>query len=329
MTVKPARSIAPLMLVPLLLLALAGSSHSAQPWTDQYQYENSRLAQPRTEQYQDEHSRSVQPRIHVVAENLNRARCVRTSPLGNVFVVESGRHRILKFSEQGNRIDSLGRLGSGDYQFDTPVHIEPTNELKIYVSDRNNRRIQVFDRRLQYLSTIALPARSGHRPGYRPSLVVGDFMGRIFFYDEERHYVHRLDSHGQLDLSFELFSEDERVIPGDMALSDDQLWVIGREGRLLHRFSASGSYLGFIFPPEPVRSLRVIQRELWILTEQHLLQIDRSGGIVQSVRLPSPGTTGSRRPAQWISFDIRGDNIWLLGPETLLRLVKQPEPPDH
>ncbi len=263
----------------------------------------------------------------VLLAGLDDARSVRTSTLGNIFVVETGRHRILKADRNGVRLDSVGRLGNGDYQFDLPLAIDPTNELKIYVADRNNRRIQVFDRRLQYLSTLRMPQRSGLPSRYMPAKLVVDSSGTIFFFDEDRHVVYRFDSHGQYELDFELFGEEGRIIPVAMAMLDDVLWVAGERGELIHRFSSRGSYLGFIYAPEPVRALRASGGALWMLSHDNVLQIGSGGEVIRSQKLSAdPEAECMRedgRPVPypgWHSFDVRDENIYLLSRRMLVRM---------
>lgn len=264
---------------------------------------------------------------HVLLSGLDNARSVRISTLGNLFVVESGRNRVLKIAQNGERLDSLGRLGRGDYQFDSPVAVDPTNELKIYVSDRNNRRIQVFDRRLQYLATISLPSRTAGSTTYRPSLLSVDRSGRAWFFDEEQSLIYRFDSSGRFDLTFELYSEEERIRPMTMDIADDMLWVAGGRGDLLHRFSSGGTYIGFLHTPEPVRSLRIIGDDVWLLGTEHVMRIDRTGEVTW--RMPLPETevaTRHRRfsrrqtDTDWHSFDIKNGSVFLLNAHRLVRV---------
>jgi len=252
----------------------------------------------------------------VLLDALEDARSVRASTLGNLFVVETGKNRILKLNHEGVRRDSIGRLGSGDYQFDTPVAIDPTNELKIYVADRDNRRIQVFDRRLQYLSTVGLPRRAGLGSSYRPVLISADPIGRFYFYDDERNVVYRFDSNGQYDLDFDLFSEEERIRPVSMAVIDEELWVAGRRGELLHRFSSGGSYLGFIYTPEPVTSIRSRRGELWMLGTEHVFRLDGTGDVMKSIGLPEARGRGQN----WRSFELLAGHVYLLSSQSLVRI---------
>lgn len=260
---------------------------------------------------------------------LQDARSVRTSSRGNLFIVETGRHRILRTDPDGTRTDSVGRLGNGDYQLDEPTAIDPTNELKIYVADRNNHRIQVFDRRFQYLSTIKLPHRSGLATRFTPSLLTADPSGSILFYDEEQQIVYRFDSSGRYDIDFGLHSEEERIEPVSLTILDDIIWVVCRRGDLLHRFASHGAYLGFLYAPEQILELQAVKGHLWLLGTDHVMQVSAGGEVVTAITLPAatPRKTqrriGRRRsspPAIWRSFAVRDQSIYLLDSQTLVRI---------
>lgn len=64
--------------------------------------------------------------------------------------------RVAKVNPRGEWITSWGSLGSGPGQFDTPhgIAISPANE--VYVADRGNRRIQVFDQNGKYLREFVI-----------------------------------------------------------------------------------------------------------------------------------------------------------------------------
>ncbi|MCH7817356.1 MAG: hypothetical protein IIC60_12380, partial [Proteobacteria bacterium] len=67
--------------------------------------------------------------------------------------------RVAKVNAQGEWVASWGSLGSGPGQFDTPHGIAVSPADEIYVADRGNRRIQVFDQAGNYLRefTIDVP----------------------------------------------------------------------------------------------------------------------------------------------------------------------------
>jgi DNA-binding beta-propeller fold protein YncE len=70
---------------------------------------------------------------------------------GNIFVADGeGNSRVLKFNKYGNVLLSWGVKGSGPGQFDLPHCIAIDDDL-VYVGDRENERIQIFDLKGHYL----------------------------------------------------------------------------------------------------------------------------------------------------------------------------------
>lgn len=70
---------------------------------------------------------------------------------GNIFVADGeGNSRVLKFNKYGNVLLGWGMKGSGPGQFDLPHSIAVDGDL-VYVGDRENARIQIFDLNGRYL----------------------------------------------------------------------------------------------------------------------------------------------------------------------------------
>ncbi|MFC1564937.1 NHL repeat-containing protein [candidate division KSB1 bacterium] len=73
---------------------------------------------------------------------------------GNLLIVESGNHRLKKFSPEGVYIKTIGSGGFGDGEFHAPIAIDVDREGNIYVASNNNNRIQVLDRMGNYIRQI-------------------------------------------------------------------------------------------------------------------------------------------------------------------------------
>jgi hypothetical protein len=75
-------------------------------------------------------------------------RCTHTalSPQGEIYVSDGyGNARIHKYTPDGTRIQYWGEPGSGPGQFNLPHNISCDADGWVYVADRENHRIQVFD----------------------------------------------------------------------------------------------------------------------------------------------------------------------------------------
>jgi hypothetical protein len=87
---------------------------------------------------------------------LDRPTDVTWDSQGNIFVSDGyGNSRVVKISPGGHWLKEVGTWGSGRDQFRTPHSIAADNQNNIYVADRGNRRIQVYDDDLNYKTTLA------------------------------------------------------------------------------------------------------------------------------------------------------------------------------
>ena len=97
---------------------------------------------------------------------------------GNTYISDGYiNSRIAKIDKDGNWLKSWGEPGDGPGQFNTPHSIAVDAQGSIYVADRGNRRIQVFDGEGRFLRqiTVDVPVDPDARPaiGNRPSATTG------------------------------------------------------------------------------------------------------------------------------------------------------------
>ena len=77
---------------------------------------------------------------------------VAFAPDGNLFVADGYRNaRILEYSPDGNKLREWGSAGTGPGQFRLPHSIQVDAAGIVYVADRENGRIQRFDRAGKFL----------------------------------------------------------------------------------------------------------------------------------------------------------------------------------
>ncbi len=86
----------------------------------------------------------------------NRETDVAWDSDGNIFASDGyGNSRVVKISPDGHWLKAVGTNGKGQDQFATPHGIATDAQNNVYVADRGNRRIQVYDDNLNYKSTIS------------------------------------------------------------------------------------------------------------------------------------------------------------------------------
>lgn len=78
--------------------------------------------------------------------HFNRPTDIAVAPDGSFYVSDGYRNsRIVKFNAAGKYLFEWGKAGKGPGEFDIPHAIDLDNKGHVYVADRENSRIQVFD----------------------------------------------------------------------------------------------------------------------------------------------------------------------------------------
>ena len=154
---------------------------------------------------------------------------------GNTYITDGYvNSRVAKYDKNGDWVKSWGDKGTGPGQFRTPHTIAVDRNNNIYVGDRANRRIQVFDTEGTFLRmfTIDVPPVPGTRAvngttptGQRLAAVIGAPNSICI-------------PPGASQVMF----VGESTFPGrifKVTLDGKVLGVIGRSGRLIKQFSGA------------------------------------------------------------------------------------------
>lgn len=85
--------------------------------------------------------------------HFNQPTAVLVAPSGSIYVADGyGNSRIVRFSPEGKYQSSWGKRGVGQGEFHTPHAMTMDDKGNLYVTDRENFRIQVFDHEGRFLA---------------------------------------------------------------------------------------------------------------------------------------------------------------------------------
>ena len=119
---------------------------------------------------------------------------------GNLYVADSGNHRVQKFDPNGVFLAQVGGLGTGNGQFNEPWGLAVDAQGNLYVADTWNHRIQKFDKDLKYLTQWGNPASDLKNPRptdfWGPRDVTVDAQGNVWVADTGTSRVLKFDANG-------------------------------------------------------------------------------------------------------------------------------------
>jgi peptidylamidoglycolate lyase len=110
--------------------------------------------------------------------HFNRPTAVAVTREGSFYVSDGYKNtRVMKFSADGKFLFQWGTRGTGPGQFDLPHWVALDGAGNVYVADRQNQRIEIFDASGRYLSQWA-----GKQIG-RPYAIAIDHRGKAYVAD--------------------------------------------------------------------------------------------------------------------------------------------------
>jgi len=102
---------------------------------------------------------------------------VAISPSGEIYVADGyGNSTVHRFSPDGKHLGSWGTPGAGPGQFTTPHGIWVDGNARVYVTDRENNRVQIFSPEGDYITEW--------RDFFHPMDIFMDTQGKFYVTDQ-------------------------------------------------------------------------------------------------------------------------------------------------
>lgn len=225
----------------------------------------------------------LEPKI--LLHGLKDASSLYVAPSGLLYIAETGKNRILVVSPTGERVDSLGNTGPGNYQFDTPTDVDATNGLKIYVADYNNHRVQIYGRHFQYLTTIDKSSGFDRDTDFEPTKLCVNNRGELFFYDDNSGDIIKYNSRGEYDQKFVALSDEIINQPSFMKSIDDRIYIGDPVQGVVHIISSDGRYIGFLGTGKDIAGVAESKKRFWMLRPNQLKAYTKNGQLIKTFSL--------------------------------------------
>ena len=161
---------------------------------------------------------------------------------GNIFVSDGyGNSRVVKYDKTGHYLASVGSKGSSPGQFNLPHTLAVDAKGNVYVGDRSNRRIQVFDDDLTFKTiydNVGAPWEVCVSPGPHQYLfssnsypdgndsTLSTVTGEIYKMELDGTIVGRFGKAGKQLGEFSGLHEIDCRNPDELYVSEIQLWRV-------------------------------------------------------------------------------------------------------
>jgi sugar lactone lactonase YvrE len=169
-------------------------------------------------------------------------------PAGNIFVSDGyGNSRVVKYDKNGRFIATVGSKGSEPGQFNLPHTLAVDAKGNVYVGDRSNRRIQVFDNDLTFKAiydNVGAPWEVCVSPGPHQYLfssnsypdgndsTLSTVTGEVYKMELDGKIVGKFGKAGKQLGEFSGLHEIDCRNPDELYISEIQLWRVQK--LLLH-----------------------------------------------------------------------------------------------
>ncbi len=178
---------------------------------------------------------------------LSEPQALCSDPEGNIFIADTGNHRILRFDQQGRFQLAIGSIGWEREQFDRPLDLSARTGLDLFIADYNNERIERYDLKLNYIASYPSEERLPDelRFGF-PRGVDVSRHGEWFVCESEHNRVLKFSATGVPVLSFGDFNWGEGQLrdPVKVEVSrDDLVYVTDQGSRQVVVFDYYGNFV--------------------------------------------------------------------------------------
>ncbi len=199
------------------------------------------------------------------------------SPEQKVYVVDTGHNRIVVMDIRGKVVRTIGGFGFDEEQFDEPRDIWSRSVVDIFVSDYNNRRLQRFDRQLNFLSFLEANSALSEELqfDYAASCAVSS-QNELFLLSRNQDKVIKYNRNGDAEYAFGYLES------ASAELNEPQQIDIWRGDRLLVSNSGDSSVIVYDFFGNLVRRISsprfVSPSGLSIINDDYFLLSDPQAG---------------------------------------------------
>ncbi len=224
--------------------------------------------------------------------NFVNANSVSSDNLGNIYILDRGSNEIYKMNSNLLIVKKNGKQGWREGELDTPTSIDATTSLDIFVSDGKNRRVQRFDRNLNFISYLATDLKTFKNEFQFKTPLASVIVNSNDIYvvdgDNNRVVVYKdglnpVNSFGDYQSGNGQLSKPSKIIKDN----SNNIFILDKGSNSVKRFDSFGTYFSEL-KIDTIISISVFEKNLYILTGDGIYCFDNEkNAYISRISLPA------------------------------------------
>jgi DNA-binding beta-propeller fold protein YncE len=248
--------------------------------------------------------------------NFRNAHAFYINSAGFIFVTDLNEHKVYKLDTLGNVLKETGGYGWNEEAFDEPVDIYAT-PLNVYVTDKNNHRVQWFDKDLNFISLLQTRNNRNEevRFGYPLSAAVSG-QGDLYILDQENNRILKFDLFGNFITEFGGLDAGKFRIskPVEFAVLDNTTYVLDTRGRRVVVFDQFGNGLNTIKLDNRMDNISASEGVVLLSSKSEIYRLDIAVGELIKINIDNPSKEDIR------DVYLFHKNLFILTPKRIIIL---------
>lgn len=220
------------------------------------------------------------------------------------LIIDRQAGEIVLLDKMNQRKKQIGGIGWGNYEFDNPSDVWSSFLLEVYVTDQNNRRIQKYDKSLNYIQTIDENSITKLQGRFFPIASATSSLGDLFVVETDGHRVIKINQRGVYEKEFGTYRDGIGALesPIDITITDnDEICVLDKNsvkeydrfGNVIkmiplpgstswNRIQSSGEQL-IVASPDSILIYHLVTSDSELIPKSSLLGVDQKEEIQDAV----------------------------------------------
>lgn len=171
------------------------------------------------------------PAVESSIQSLSASSGFSSFPNAKVIIFSQKRSTIVQLNENAGQVKFFGGIGWGDYEFENPSDVWSSFLLEVYITDRDNRRIQKYDQSLNFIQTIDENSITKLDGRFFPVASATSSMGDLFVVESDGHRIIKINQRGVYEKEFGTYRDGIGALenPVDITITEnDEICVLDK-----------------------------------------------------------------------------------------------------